>query len=166
MLSGTQGKPLSRQAEHQTALHSTQALPADPGRNRGSADMPIHSSAQRGGSQSNYYPGGAAHRQLQSRPWAYGSDGLPQNGPHTTRTGANPRTSAVSRTHATHAQEQTPQPDAGIGVHTPHRHEHTNTAPRGPPAPPGCRRINVHTHARTRLSISVVAWRAALEGCS
>ena len=35
MLSGTQGKPLSRQAEHQTALHSTQALPADPGRNRG-----------------------------------------------------------------------------------------------------------------------------------
>ena len=72
---------LREHAGHQSASQESRALRADPGRNRGNCQY-AHTPLPNGrGSQSNNYPGRAARRQLQSRPWAYGSDGSPQNGP-------------------------------------------------------------------------------------
>ena len=96
---------------------------------------------------------------MQPRTRTYGRATLPHE-PHAAHTRANPRTTAVvSHTRNTRARTTPPRrPTQALGVNTPHRHEHTNTPPRG--CPLGVDEMIPHTHARTRLgktALSVLA---------
>ena len=160
MLSGTQDKPLSRQVEHQTALHSTQALPTDPGRNRGSCRYAYTPSPNgKEGDPTTIQDG---RRVAKCNPDPGHMEEPPchrtDHTPHTLGAERNecPNHCSIAHTRNTRARTTPPRrPTQALGVNTPHRHEHTNTPPRGichcNIMPPGYRRDDT-THARSHTS--------------